>query len=269
MAQHPAQTNLQLYNQLAALSWSQDDLRRARLAYDFADRMFVGARRTSGKPFISHLVGTASVAADVDGRPEVVLAALLHSVYTDGTASLSSRAPSRATIRSIAGAPAEAIVYRYGTTAWGPDAFADAVANVDSYDAARRDVLMLRLVNEVDEHADLGTRYADKGAFLRDGDDALAPMAELAERLDRPQLAETFRRLLEEERGVTVPAVLRSSTQLPSVPVPGSPAWRLATSARAAAARARQALASVPAARTAVHKLRALKPSARSLAGDR
>ena len=74
-AHHPAQTNLQLYNQLLALSWPADDLERVRAAYEFVDELFSGLHRGSGKTFIAHLIGTASVAAGVDGRHDVVLAA--------------------------------------------------------------------------------------------------------------------------------------------------------------------------------------------------
>ena len=269
MTDHPAQTNLQLYNQLVAHSWSAEDLRSVRAAYEFADRMFVGARRSSGKPFIAHLVGTASVAADVDGRTDIVLGALLHSVYTRGGSTISSKAPSRSTIRSLVGAAPEALIYQYASSAWGPEAFADATANVAEFDRTRRDVLLLRLANEVDERVDLGTRYGDKGAFLRDTVDALPPMAELADRLECPKLAATFRRLFDEESGVDVPPVLRSSTRMPAVPASGSFVSRFSTSARATAARGRRLILAVPGARSAVHALRRLKPSSRSLAGGR
>jgi hypothetical protein len=269
MADHGAQTNLQLYNQLVANSWSTEDLARVRTAYDFADRMFVGVRRASGKAFIAHLVGTASVVADVDGRPDVVLAALLHSVYTGGASEISRKAPSRSTIRRVAGTATEALVYEYATRPWGPGPFADASANVATFDRARRDVLLLRLANEVDERADLGTRYADKGTFLRDGDDALPPMAALADQLECPKLAATFRRLFDEERGVTVPHVLRSSTRIPTVPVSDSVMARVSRRTKVFAAQGRRLLVSVPGARAAVRGLRRRRLRSRSFAGGR
>ena len=46
---HPAQTNLQLYNQLLALSWSADDLEVVRAAYEFMDELFSGLHRGLGQ----------------------------------------------------------------------------------------------------------------------------------------------------------------------------------------------------------------------------
>jgi hypothetical protein len=265
VAEHPAQTNLQLYNQLVALSWSDEDLRRTRAAYEFADRALIGMTRRSGKPFIAHLVGTASVVADVDGRPDVVLAALLHAAYTLGGTTLSSKAPSRSTIRSLVGLATEALIFAYATSPWDADAFADASDNLAEFDRTRRDVLLLRLANEVDEHADFAIQYSDKGGFLRDSGDRLQPMAALADGLECPKLAATFRRLFDEQRGVSVPSVLRAST--PISPVRGSESYaaRLAASARATTKRGRQWLVSVPGARPAVHALRRLRPSSHSL----
>jgi hypothetical protein len=269
MADHGAQTNLQLYNQLVASSWSAEDLGRVRAAYEFADRMFVGVRRASGKPFIAHLVGTASVVADVDGRPDVVLAALLHSVYTGGGSEISRKAPGRSTIRRVAGTATEALIYEYATSPWGPDAFADANANAATFDRTRRDVLLLRLANEVDERADLGTQYGDKGAFLRDGEDALPPMAVLADQLQCPKLAATFRRLFDEEHGATVPQVLRSSTRIPTVPASGSVMTHVSRWTGVLAARGRRLLVSVPGARFVVRGLRRRRLRSQSLAGGR
>ena len=211
--------------------WSDEDLGRTRAAYEFADRALVGMTRRSGKPFVAHLVGTASVVADVDGRPDVVLAALLHAAYTLGGTTLSSKAPRRSTIRSLVGPDTEALIFAYATSPWDVDAFAEANANLAEFDSTRRDVLLVRLANEVDEHADFAIQYSDKGGFLRDSGDRLLPLAAAADRLECPKLAATFRRLFDEQRGVSVPSVLRAST--PTSPVRGSESYgrRLSASA--------------------------------------
>jgi hypothetical protein len=269
VAEHPAQTNLQLYNQLVALSWSDEDLRRTRAAYEFADRALIGMTRRSGKPFIAHLVGTASVVADVDGRPDVVLAALLHAAYTLGGTTLSSKAPSRSTIRSLVGLATEALIFAYATSPWNADAFADANANLAEFDRTRRDVLLMRLANEVDEHADFAIQYSDKGGFLRDSGDRLQPMAALADRLECPKLAATFRLLFDEQRGVSVPSVLRASTHTSPARASASFSARASSSGRAMVTRGRRLLVSVPGARAVVHAVRRLAASPRSVAGGR
>jgi predicted HD phosphohydrolase len=48
--------------------------------YDFALQIFTGRLRGSGKPFLSHLVGTASILATLDAPTRVVAAGLLHDL---------------------------------------------------------------------------------------------------------------------------------------------------------------------------------------------
>lgn len=74
-----AQTNLQLYAQCAALASAEQD--RIRSAYELATLLFAGHFRGSGKPFVCHLVGTASVLQRQGAPPSVVTAGLLHAVY--------------------------------------------------------------------------------------------------------------------------------------------------------------------------------------------
>src|SRR5205085_1702384 len=111
-----AQTNLQLYNQLIARSWNIDDVARVRPAYELAARLFSGRYRCSGKPFVDHLVGTASVVADSGGRVELVLAALLHAAYEHGDFGRGRRARGderRTAVRRVVGDEAEALVFAY------------------------------------------------------------------------------------------------------------------------------------------------------------
>ena len=93
----------------------------------------------------------------------------MHAVYTGGGTEITSSAPPRSTASSIMGDDAEKLVYAYATSPWTPETLADAIANLDDFDALRRDVVLLRLANEIDERADLGTRFNDKGGFLRGG----------------------------------------------------------------------------------------------------
>jgi hypothetical protein len=261
MVDGPAQTNLQLYNQLIALSWPDAELGRVRAAYEMAEQVFSDSRRCSGKPFLAHLCGTASVVADVDGRPDPVVAALLHSVYTFGRRAISPTAHRRSTVRSVVGDDAEALVFAYTTMPWGPHSLAEASEHLAELDAMRRDVLLLRLANEADEHAYLGCRYCDKGGLFR-GDDptVLSSMAELADRLERPRLAAALRRYADEERDAAIPPVLRSSARAAT----GSSTPLLPVSARAMRKRGRALLASVPGARTMAHMVRGFRPGSPS-----
>jgi len=257
-----AQTNLQLYNQLVALAWPAEDLVRVRAAYELTTQLFSGRYRCSGKSFVAHLVGTASLVADVDGRVDLVLAALLHAAYEAGdfgTGLHATQAAKRSTVRSVVGPAAEALVFEYLSFKWGRDALAQAVADPAAPDPIRRNVVLLRLANEVDEHADLGTHYCDKGDADIYSENALQAMAELADRLEYPKLAVAFRHVLDAERGVTVPAELQSSERGSMVRVSASYAPRASVSARMMAWRGRRLIASVPGVRPTVQLLRKLQ----------
>ena len=77
----PAQTNLELYAQAIALGTEQSERRRLADAYLFALRQVFPLVRGSGKPFISHLVGTASLVMESGCPDDWVIAALLHALY--------------------------------------------------------------------------------------------------------------------------------------------------------------------------------------------
>lgn len=79
-----AQTNIQLFNQLRFAGYSDADISYMCDIYDFALEIFAGRFRGSGKPFISHLVGTAGILASLQASMNVVAAGLLHAAFIYG-----------------------------------------------------------------------------------------------------------------------------------------------------------------------------------------
>lgn len=79
-----AQTNLQLFNQLRRARYCEADIFYICDVYNFALQIFAGRFRGSGKPFISHLIGTASILATLRVSVNVVAAGLLHAAYIYG-----------------------------------------------------------------------------------------------------------------------------------------------------------------------------------------
>ena len=71
-----AQTNVQLFNQLQSEGYSARDRELVRLAYEFAMGLFTGLFLPSGKTFIDHLVGTASILTSLHVPVEVVAASV-------------------------------------------------------------------------------------------------------------------------------------------------------------------------------------------------
>ncbi|MEO1498069.1 MAG: DUF6817 domain-containing protein [Planctomycetota bacterium] len=187
-----AQTNLQLYRELAIAGWSSADLTRARAAYDLARELFATAYRPSHKPFVCHLVGTAGALAAWDTKPDVVLAGLLHSTYLfgdfgDGEVGATTRR--RRHVTSRVGEHAEAIIHRY--TAQRRDAF-DSIRD--------REVSLVRLADRLDEWTDAGPRFSPcKGIDGRlEGEALAAKTLSLAADLVGPVAEQMFARAIAE-----------------------------------------------------------------------
>ena len=56
-----AQTNIQLFDQLQHEGYTEDELNVIRDTYALATRLFTGLFRPSGKTFVAHAVGIASI----------------------------------------------------------------------------------------------------------------------------------------------------------------------------------------------------------------
>ena len=82
--QHYAQTITQLLSQLQRDGYSLTELGLVGNAYKLAVSLFTGLYRPSGKTFIAHLVGTASILSSLHAAPKVVAAGLVHAAYSHG-----------------------------------------------------------------------------------------------------------------------------------------------------------------------------------------
>ncbi len=79
-----AQTNIQLYNQLRDKGYSKQEINAVYQAYELAIQLLGCLFRTSGKTFIAHLVGTASILGSIHVPANIVVAGLLHAAYVRG-----------------------------------------------------------------------------------------------------------------------------------------------------------------------------------------
>ena len=179
---HVAQTNLQLYEQLA--DRSDEERLRVRDAYELATELFAGRYRGCGKPFVAHLVGTASVLARHGAPIDVVVAGLLHAAYQQGEfggGSPGITAGRRERMRRVLGSGAEELVARYTEYDWS--------RVPDRIEGEDRLVVWMRIANEVDECVDRGLLYAgpEKRKSVGTG---VARYAAAARAMDQPQLAE-------------------------------------------------------------------------------
>jgi hypothetical protein len=187
-----AQTNLQLYEQLLEYEWDVGDLAVARRAYDLACQLFSGRYDSSGKPFVDHLVGAASVVLTVDGRPELVTAALVHAAYQVGDfGPFQTVERRRARLRDAVGPEPEELVFAYTSWQWNGETIRGLAAGTRAHSPRTRDLLLLRLAHEVDARTDRGAGISDPELV-----DVMADLAldlgysDLADLLDRVQLDE-------------------------------------------------------------------------------
>jgi (p)ppGpp synthase/HD superfamily hydrolase len=116
-----AQTFLDLYRELKLRHYKTQDLELIFHAHELATRIFSGSYRPTYKPFICHLVGTASVLGKCGERRELIAAAILHSAYPLGAFGDRMRdltKQKRRVVSQCVGAEAEAIVYQYCIADW-------------------------------------------------------------------------------------------------------------------------------------------------------
>jgi Domain of unknown function (DUF6817) len=189
-----AQTNIQLLNQMRQLEYSEEDLTAVHRGYLLAMQIFAGQYRPSGKPFICHLVGTASILSDQKAPIEIVTAGLLHAAYTFGEFGSGYRdlaEAKRTQLRQSIGGQAEELVAEYSRFPWDRQTVA-GLPNLDFDrlpDVTRR-VLLLRLANELEEHLDLGVIYCGDAERRRTAMNTyLAGLIDVSKKLQHESLA--------------------------------------------------------------------------------
>lgn len=158
-----AQTNLRLFAQLGGLGYSSQDIVYVRTAYDLATELFTNAFRGSGKPFVCHLVGTASAAACETSDREVIAVGLLHAAHALGRwpSRLGKTRPAqRKHVAGLLGERAAALLDGYTAFSWTGKAIGELAAGPAQPEQAT--LVLLRLANEVDD-------WIDHAAFAADG----------------------------------------------------------------------------------------------------
>lgn len=155
-----AQTNLQLTRQLHAAGYSGEDIAAVQRAYEFALPAFSAQYRASGKPFVAHLVGTTSVLAAQGERADMLLAGLLHAVYSNGDLGVEPgkrQSPRRRQhVRTTAGVAAEALIAAYDDSQWHAPGIHAWCVSYAHLSALEKDLVKLHLANTLDDFIDGG-----------------------------------------------------------------------------------------------------------------
>jgi UDP-N-acetylmuramyl pentapeptide synthase len=193
-----AQTNVQLFNQLRCEGYSKTDRERVREAYEFAMRLFTGLFLPSGKTFIDHLVGTASILASLHVSTDLVIAGLIHAAYLHGNFGGIRKGISGTTrkqVRDAVGEKVEEYVERYERIPWGPNTIPVLEETLDELTPFDRDVLLMRLANDFEHNLDLGSLYRENWPLYikRHG----SAMVAMAEKLGFPSLSKEMAMVFE------------------------------------------------------------------------
>jgi hypothetical protein len=157
-----AQTNVQWINQLRAEGYSQPAIEFAWQSYQFALQLFAGQYLPSGKPFIDHFIGTASILTSLQLPMKVVVAGLIHAAYRYGdfgAAGIGISQSKREQIVSAVGDEIETYLARYEKGDWSLRNLATLFDGLDELPTLDRDVLLIRLASELERCLDLGELY--------------------------------------------------------------------------------------------------------------
>jgi (p)ppGpp synthase/HD superfamily hydrolase len=227
-----AQTNVQLFNQLLSEGYSQEDREVVRVTYEFAMVLFTGLFLPSGKPFIDHLVGTASILASLHVPVEMVAAGLIHAAYLHGdfggtTSGISET--KREQVRGVVGEAIEDYVAKYDRLLWNAQKIGTIHDNLADLGPIDREVLLIRLANELEHQLDLGGMYfaeSEKGQerhqrYMKSYGPMLMSMAErLGFSALAAEMAQVFKNVISTH--VPVEPWIRSKHQVAYLAVPRS-----------------------------------------------
>jgi (p)ppGpp synthase/HD superfamily hydrolase len=209
-----AQTNIQLLNQMRGQGYSTAEILPTVTSYETAMRLFTGLFRGSGKTFIAHLVGTSSILVELHASSNVVAAGLLHAAYwsgdfADGKKGITNSR--REWVRSRVGSQIEEYINRYAQLKWGEESAQVVWREIDNLQPIDRDVLLIRLANELEEFIDFGLLYSgdEKRSYSAKGNPMAKLTVQIADKLGYPVLAAEIEKAYTETVRTEIPRALR------------------------------------------------------------
>jgi (p)ppGpp synthase/HD superfamily hydrolase len=194
-----AQTNIQLYLQLLAAGYGGQEVAGVREAYMLATKLFAGQLRPEGRPFVCHLVGVASILAMVEATHATVIAGLLHSAYSHGDFGYGNgqmTGKMRDQVRAVVGPQVESVVAGYSSSPWNAASVASCIANAERLVADKRQIVVIRLADTVEDALDLGLQLSEKQENPN-RDISAESLIALANVLGYPALGTALRRVIE------------------------------------------------------------------------
>jgi GT2 family glycosyltransferase len=209
-----AQTNIQLYLQCMVLGYEDREFIVLRNAYRLAQVWFNGLYRGCGRPFLAHLVGTASILARYGASVALVAAGMLHSVYEFGILGIGGRGITEEKRRYVTrktNHEVENLLYHYANLDWGGADIAAMERNLDDMPLPTAQVLLLRMANELEERHDQSLAFCAKKNTSNDSLEPWLPLfRNVAERTGATGLYEELHDALRKTREFKPPEALCS-----------------------------------------------------------
>lgn len=209
-----AQTNIQLFNQLQRDGYRTGQLRMIADAYSLSAQLFTTRFETSGKCFMSHVVGTASILSANAAPAELVAAGLVHNVYRNGDFGDYRKKiteSKRRRIRNTIGETAEQYVYGFATRNWNAAGLRETHEQLPAMQELERQVVLLYLADQLEKHQDLEILYRrDYQQHCRYYQEFGPLLVDMAGQLGYAGLARQLQNAIQITLGSMVPEELRS-----------------------------------------------------------
>ncbi|MBD1913584.1 MULTISPECIES: DUF6817 domain-containing protein [unclassified Leptolyngbya] len=211
-----AQTNLQLYNQLVEANYSEPDLQYVLKGYELAITLFSGRYRANGKPFLAHLVGTASILVAQKAPIQVVVAGLLHAAYAQGNFGSDRNGVTKTnqkTVIAAVGAEIESLIAHYTAFPWNVQSMEKTLENISTLTPVEQQIILIRLANDLEDHLDFGMLYCQKLETAPIADE-IALATKIGNILGYASLVKELSQTFQESTTVAVPNVLKRNEKV-------------------------------------------------------
>jgi len=159
------QTRSALLEAAARSGYRPDELAFIAQAYHIAHVLADGGYRPCGRPFINHLVGTASVLVHYGLRAETIAAGLLHAAYTHSPPHAGGARAALGVVREMLGGRGHAIETRvraYTSASANGVSRRSAGGDVGAMSLQDAEVAVVDAANELDMHLSGEFRYSGR-----------------------------------------------------------------------------------------------------------
>lgn len=212
-----AQTNLQLYNQLRAQGYSDEQLLVIHRAYEFLITIYPGYYQADGKPFTAHTVGVASILAYLKLPTDFIAAALLHNIYGNGDFGDGRRDIAterrRRIVRKAVGDRIEKLIERFPKCRIGSKITLGILSHIDQFDEIDKKLIVIDLADYLEKYIDLGVCYWGDSQMISDAvNKRKQNLMTIASALGYPQLARMLNETFTQAGRAQIPDFLRASS---------------------------------------------------------